>query len=207
MLYRYKPRFVPVQLTENLLFRRSSRYTLLSSSHKARLASTSRQRDPDLSRHSPELAGSRRNHVVIDAGVVDVGGNPPKQPSKQGKSKDTRITKDFASLEDRLALLEDIISKMGERYTEMADIFNSFNDEVRSMEESVTTAMVTFRGELEKLRGNITCRDEEQKKLIEELVTRVDKVEDLKTSVAILEKAVARGMVQRGEITYLAAIR
>nr|CAD1823407.1 unnamed protein product [Ananas comosus var. bracteatus] len=55
MLYRYKPRFVPVQLTENLLFRRSSRYTLLSSSHKARLASTSRQRDPDLSRHSPEL--------------------------------------------------------------------------------------------------------------------------------------------------------
>nr|CAD1840486.1 unnamed protein product [Ananas comosus var. bracteatus] len=128
-----------------------------------------------------------------DAGVVDIGGEPPKQPSKRGKSKDTRITKDSASVEDRLALLEDILSKMGERYIEMADTFNSFNDEVRSMEESVATAMATFRGELEKLRGNMTRRDEERKNLIEELVTRVDEVENLKTRVAILEKAVARG--------------
>nr|CAD1839672.1 unnamed protein product [Ananas comosus var. bracteatus] len=51
-----------------------------------------------------------------DAGIVDVGGKPPKQPSKRSKSKDPqRITRDSASLEDRLVLLEDIIAKMGER--------------------------------------------------------------------------------------------
>nr|CAD1834599.1 unnamed protein product [Ananas comosus var. bracteatus] len=124
-----------------------------------------------------------------EAGVVDAGGDPPKQPSKRSKGKDTRITKDSASVEDRLALLEDILSKVGERYTEMADTFNSFNDDVRSMEESVATAMATFRSELEKLQGNITRRDEERTSLIEELVTRVDE-----------------GM-KRGETTYLAAIR
>nr|CAD1817150.1 unnamed protein product [Ananas comosus var. bracteatus] len=48
-----------------------------------------------------------------DARVVDVGGDLPKQPSKWSKSRDTRITRDSASLEDRLALLEDIILKMG----------------------------------------------------------------------------------------------
>nr|CAD1822957.1 unnamed protein product [Ananas comosus var. bracteatus] len=138
-----------------------------------------------------------------DAGVVDARGEPSKQPSKRSKGKDTRITKDSASVEDRLALLEDILSKVGERYTEMADTFNAFNDDVRSMEECVATAMTTFRGELEKLQGNITRRDEERTKLIEELVTRVDEVEDLKTRVTILEKA----GVKRGEITYLAAIR
>ncbi|XP_020082254.1 uncharacterized protein LOC109705882 [Ananas comosus] len=129
-----------------------------------------------------------------DAGVVDVGGEPPKQLSKRSKSKDPqRITRDSASLEDCLVLLEDIIAKMGERYTEMADTFNSFNEDVHIMEESVVTAMTTFRSELEKLQGNMTRRDEERKKLIEELVTRVEKVEDLKTRVTILEKAVARG--------------
>nr|CAD1843850.1 unnamed protein product [Ananas comosus var. bracteatus] len=131
-----------------------------------------------------------------EAGAGDVGGEASKQPSKRSKGKDTRITKDSASVEDRLALLEDILSKVGERYTEMADTFNAFNNDVRSMEESVATAMATFRGKLEKLQGNITRRDDERKNLIEELVTRVDEVEDLKT----------RG-VKRGEITYLAAIR
>nr|CAD1823789.1 unnamed protein product [Ananas comosus var. bracteatus] len=116
-----------------------------------------------------------------EAGASDVGGEPSKQPSKRSKGKDTRITKDSASVKDRLALLEDILSKVGERYTEMADTFNAFNDDVRSMEESVATAMATFRGELEKLQGNITRRDEERKNLIEDLVTRVDEVEDLKT--------------------------
>nr|CAD1820409.1 unnamed protein product [Ananas comosus var. bracteatus] len=135
-----------------------------------------------------------------EAAAGNVGGDASKQPSKRGKGKDTRITKDSASVEDRIALLEDILSKVGDRYTEMADTFNAFNDDVRSMEESVATAMATFRGELEKLQGNITHRDEERKNLIEELVTRVDEVEDLKTRVTILEKA-------RGEITYLAAIR
>nr|CAD1823291.1 unnamed protein product [Ananas comosus var. bracteatus] len=121
-----------------------------------------------------------------DAGVVDVGGDPPKQPSKREKSKDSRpITRDSAPLEDRLALLEDIISKMGEKYTEMADSFNSFNEDVRSMEKSVATAMATFRSELEKLQGNITRRDEERKNLIEELVARVAEVEDLKTRVTV----------------------
>ncbi|XP_020101642.1 uncharacterized protein LOC109719402 [Ananas comosus] len=129
-----------------------------------------------------------------DAGIVDVGGDPPKQPSKRSKSKDPqRITRDSASLEDRLVLLEDIIAKMGERYTEMADTFNSFNEDVHSMEESVATAMETFRSDLEKLQANMKNRDEERKKLIEELVARVDEVEDLKTRVTILEKAVARG--------------
>nr|CAD1824698.1 unnamed protein product [Ananas comosus var. bracteatus] len=51
-----------------------------------------------------------------DAGIVDVRGDPPKQPSKRSKSKDPqRITRDSASLEDRLVLLEDIIAKIGER--------------------------------------------------------------------------------------------
>nr|CAD1827561.1 unnamed protein product [Ananas comosus var. bracteatus] len=125
-----------------------------------------------------------------DAEVVDVGGDPPKQPSKRSKSKDPqRITRDSASLEDRLVLLEDIIAKIGERYTEMADTFNSFNEDVHSMEESVTTAMEIFRSEIEKLQANMKSRDEERKKLIEELVARVDEVEDLKTRVTILEKA------------------
>nr|CAD1826229.1 unnamed protein product [Ananas comosus var. bracteatus] len=129
-----------------------------------------------------------------DAGIVDVGGDPPKQPSKRSKSKDPqRITRDSASLEDRLVVLEDIIAKVGERYTEMADTFNSFNEDVHSMEESVATVMETFRSELEKLQANMKRRDEERKKLIEELVARVDEVEDLKTRVTILEKAVARG--------------
>nr|CAD1838613.1 unnamed protein product [Ananas comosus var. bracteatus] len=129
-----------------------------------------------------------------DAGVVDVGGDPPKQPSKRSKSKDPqRITRDSASLEDRLVLLEDIIAKMGERYTEMTDTFKSFNEDVHSMEESVAIAMTTFRIELEKLQGNMTRRDEERKKLIEELVARVDEVDDLRTRVTILEKVVARG--------------
>nr|CAD1843758.1 unnamed protein product [Ananas comosus var. bracteatus] len=70
-----------------------------------------------------------------DAEVVDVGGDPPKQPSKRSKSKDPqRITRDSASLEDRLVLLEDIIAKMGERYTKMADTFNSFNEDVHPTE-------------------------------------------------------------------------
>nr|CAD1820350.1 unnamed protein product [Ananas comosus var. bracteatus] len=124
-----------------------------------------------------------------NAGVVDVRGDPPKQPSKRSKSKDSRITRESAFLEDRLVLLEDIISKMAEWYTEMADSFNSFNDDVRSMEESVATAMATFQSKLEKLQGNMTRCDKERKNLIEELVTRVDEVEDLKTRVAILEKA------------------
>nr|CAD1829976.1 unnamed protein product [Ananas comosus var. bracteatus] len=124
-----------------------------------------------------------------EAGAGDIGGEPSKQPSKRSKGKDTRITKDSASVEDCLALLEDILSKVGERYTEMADTFNAFNDDVRSMEESVATAMATFRSEPEKLQGNIACRDEERKNLIEELATRVDEVEDLKTRVTILEKA------------------
>nr|CAD1823568.1 unnamed protein product [Ananas comosus var. bracteatus] len=115
-----------------------------------------------------------------DAEIVDVGGGPPKQPSKRSKGKEMRLTKDSASVEERLALLENILSKVGERYTEMADTFNAFNDDVRSMEESVATAMATFRSVIEKLQGNITRRDEERTKLIEELVTRVDEVEDLK---------------------------
>nr|CAD1833609.1 unnamed protein product [Ananas comosus var. bracteatus] len=127
-----------------------------------------------------------------EAGAGDVGGEASKQPSKRSKGKDTRITKDSSSVEDRLALSEDILSKVGERYTEMADTFNVFNEDVRSMEESVATAMATFRGELEKLQGNITCRDEERKNLIKELVTGVDEVEDLKTRVTILEKAEAK---------------
>nr|CAD1844210.1 unnamed protein product [Ananas comosus var. bracteatus] len=123
-----------------------------------------------------------RNHVVIRCGNRRRWGDPPKQPSKRSKSKDPqRITRDSASLEDRLVLLEDIIAKMGERYTEMVDTFNSFNEDVHSMEESVATAMETFRSELEKLQANMKSRDEERKKLIEELVARVDEVEDLKT--------------------------
>nr|CAD1820507.1 unnamed protein product [Ananas comosus var. bracteatus] len=46
-----------------------------------------------------------------EAGAGDVGGDPPKQPSKRSKGKETRITKDSASVEDCLALLEDILSK------------------------------------------------------------------------------------------------
>nr|CAD1840974.1 unnamed protein product [Ananas comosus var. bracteatus] len=66
-----------------------------------------------------------------EAAAGDVGGESPKKHSKQSKGKETRITKDSALVEDRLTLLEDILSNVGERYTEMADTFNSFNDDVR----------------------------------------------------------------------------
>nr|CAD1843970.1 unnamed protein product [Ananas comosus var. bracteatus] len=71
----------------------------------------------------------------------------------------------------------------------MADSFNSFNEDIHSMVESIATAMATFRSELEKLQGNMTRRDEERKNLIEELVARVEEVKDLNTGVTILEKA------------------
>nr|CAD1831635.1 unnamed protein product [Ananas comosus var. bracteatus] len=66
---------------------------------------------------------------VVNAGVTSKATLQAEQPSKLSKGKDTRITKDSASVEDCLALLEDILSKVGERYTEMADTFSSFNDD------------------------------------------------------------------------------
>nr|CAD1838673.1 unnamed protein product [Ananas comosus var. bracteatus] len=112
--------------------------------------------------------------------------SPPSEARAKTLSKSRRIRHRWRTA----FLLEDIIAKMGERYTEMADTFNSFNENVHSMEESVATAMETFRSELEKLQANMKSRDEERKKLIEELVARVDEVEDIKTRVTILEKAV-----------------
>nr|CAD1817292.1 unnamed protein product [Ananas comosus var. bracteatus] len=91
-----------------------------------------------------------------EAGAGDVRGEPSKQPSKWGKGKDTRITKDSASVKDRLALLEDILSKVGERYTEMADTFNAFNEDVRSMEESGVK-----RGEITYLAAILEVSEED----------------------------------------------
>nr|CAD1821763.1 unnamed protein product [Ananas comosus var. bracteatus] len=115
-----------------------------------------------------------------NTGVIDARGDPPRKTSKQGKNKEPRaITRDVVSLKNRLALLEDIMSKMGKKYFEIVESFNLFNDEVRSIEESADTAMATFRSKLEKLQGIMTHCHEEQKKLIEEFIARVD--EDLKT--------------------------
>ncbi|OAY77611.1 Glutamate-1-semialdehyde 2,1-aminomutase, chloroplastic [Ananas comosus] len=113
------------------------------------------------------------------------------KPSRSPSRRVASVIRNAVSVEKKSFTLDkseeifnaakDIIAKMGERYTEMADTFNSFNEDVHSMEESVATAMETFRSDLEKLQANMKNRDEERKKLIEELVARVDEVEDLKT--------------------------
>ncbi|XP_020080336.1 uncharacterized protein LOC109704005 [Ananas comosus] len=87
-----------------------------------------------------------------DAGVVDVGGDPPKQPSKWSKSRDMRITRESASLEDRFTLLEDIISKMGDRYTEMADSFNYFIEDRKNLIEELVAQV----DEAEDLKTRVT---------------------------------------------------
>nr|CAD1832740.1 unnamed protein product [Ananas comosus var. bracteatus] len=83
------------------------------------------------------------SHVVIRGRCWRRWGDASKQPSKRGKGKDTRITKDSASVEDRLALLEDILSKVEERYTEMAETFNAFNDD--GVKRGETTYLAAIR--------------------------------------------------------------
>nr|CAD1820369.1 unnamed protein product [Ananas comosus var. bracteatus] len=65
---------------------------------------------------------------TFDAGVIDTAGDPPRQLSKQGKSKEPlAITKDSVPLEDRLALLEDIMSKMSERALNKVTVKNKYH--------------------------------------------------------------------------------
>nr|CAD1817907.1 unnamed protein product [Ananas comosus var. bracteatus] len=72
-----------------------------------------------------------------EAAAGDVGGEPPKKHSKQSKGKETRITKDSASVEDRLTLLEDILSKehckehFKEEERELIPLFDAANRMLR----------------------------------------------------------------------------
>nr|CAD1842418.1 unnamed protein product [Ananas comosus var. bracteatus] len=132
-----------------------------------------------------------------DAGIVDVGGDPPKQPSKRSKSKDLSESRGIRRRWRTALCCWRTSSRKWVKGTPRWRIPLTHSTKMSTAWRKVATAMETFRSELEKLQANMKSRDEERKKLIEELVARVDEVEDLKTRVTILEKA----------MTYLAAIR
>lgn len=121
-----------------------------------------------------------------DAAIINDVPEQPRQ-SRRGKSKEPRThVRESASLDDRVGLLED-------NYLVLTQHVGMMEDGLHTMEESVAAAMETFRQQLEQFRADVARREDERRTLVENLVTRVDEVEDLKTRMTILERAVAHG--------------
>lgn len=72
---------------------------------------------------------------------------------------------------------------------------------MHAMEDSVATTMATFRQQLKQFRSDLARREDEWMVLVEDFVTRVDEVEDLKMRVTILEKVVAHGVETQNKHT------
>lgn len=79
-------------------------------------------------------------------------------------------------------------------YSILSQHVGMMEERLHAMEDNVANAMATFRQQLEQLCSDLACREDERKVLVEDLVTRVGEVEDLKVQVTILEKAGARSV-------------
>nr|CAD1834497.1 unnamed protein product [Ananas comosus var. bracteatus] len=138
--------------------------------------------------------------LTSDAAVSDIVLEP--RATKYGKNKESRtLVRESASLEDRMNVLEDSIARAKKHYSVLSQHMGMMEEGLHTMEESVATAMGTFREQLEEFRRDLARREDERKVLVEDLLTRVDEVEDLKMWVTILEKAVARGIETQKERT------
>nr|CAD1839709.1 unnamed protein product [Ananas comosus var. bracteatus] len=114
--------------------------------------------------------------------------------TKHGKSNKPRtLVRESASLEDCMNLLEDSVAKADEHYSVLTRHMGLMEDGLHVLEDSIAAAMATFREQLEQFRYDLDRRDDDKKALIEEIISLNNKIDDLKTRVAILEKAVARG--------------